>query len=60
MQQKGDAYNDAYAKDYGQYQEHLNRLDTLYGYYAAQEQQAVAAVPEQPTLLPQKYRRTDM
>lgn len=26
LQQKGDAYNDAYAKDYGQYQEHLNRL----------------------------------
>ena len=38
LQQKGDAYNDAYAKDYGQYQEHLNRLDTLHGYYTAQEQ----------------------
>ena len=35
LQQKGDAYNDAYAKDYGQYQEHLNRLDTLHGYYTA-------------------------
>lgn len=38
LQQKGEAYNDAYAKDYGQYQEHLNRLDTLHGYYTAQEQ----------------------
>ena len=32
LQQKGDAYNDAYAKDYGQYQEHLNRLDTPVSY----------------------------
>ncbi len=38
LQQKGEAYNDAYAKDYGLYQEHLNRLDTLHGYYTAQEQ----------------------
>ena len=37
LQQKGDAYNAAYAQDYGQYQDYLNRLDTLYGYYAAQE-----------------------
>lgn len=42
LQQKGDAYNDAYAKDYGQYQEHLNRLDTLHGYYTAQEQAQIS------------------
>ena len=51
LQQKGEAYNDAYAKDYGQYQEHLNRLDTLYGYYAAQEQQAASRKQE-------KFNRT--
>ena len=34
LQQKGDAYNAAYAQDYAQYQDYLNRLDTLYGYYA--------------------------
>ena len=28
LQQKGDAYNAAYAQDYGQYQDYLNRLDT--------------------------------
>ena len=44
LQQKGDAYNAAYAQDYGQYQDYLNRLDTLYGYYAAQEQQAQVAL----------------
>ena len=42
LQQKGEAYNDAYAKDYGQYQEHLNRLDTLHGYYTAQEQAEIS------------------
>ena len=31
-----------YAKDYGQYQEHLNRLDTLHGYYTAQEQAEIS------------------
>ena len=41
LQQKGEAYNDAYAKDYGQYQEHLNRLDTLHCYYSAQEQAVI-------------------
>ena len=40
LNQKGEAYNDAYAKDYGQYQDYLSQLDTLYGYYAAQEQAA--------------------
>ena len=40
LDQKGEAYNDAYAKDYGQYQDYLSQLDTLYGYYAAQEQAA--------------------
>lgn len=40
--EKGDAYNAAYAQDYGQYQDYLNRLDTLYGYYAAQEQEAAS------------------
>ena len=42
LQQKGEAYNDAYAKDYGQYQEHLNRLDTLHDYYTAQEQAQIS------------------
>ena len=42
LQQKGEAYNDAYARDYGQYQEHLNRLDTLHGYYTAQEQAEIS------------------
>ena len=42
LRQKGEAYNDAYAKDYGQYQEHLNRLDTLHGYYTAQEQAQIS------------------
>ena len=51
MQQKGDAYNAAYAQDYGQYQDYLNRLDTLYGYYAAQEQQAASRKQE-------KFNRT--
>ena len=46
LQQKGDAYNAAYAQDYGQYQDYLNRLDTLYGYYAAQEQQAASRKQE--------------
>ena len=42
LQQKGEAYNDAYAKDYGQYQDYLSRLDTLHGYYSAQEQAKAA------------------
>ena len=37
LQQKGEDYNNAYAKDYGQYQDYLSRLDTLHGYYTAQE-----------------------
>lgn len=51
LQQKGDAYNAAYAQDYGQYRDYLNRLDTLYGYYAAQEQQAASRKQE-------KFNRT--
>ena len=47
LQQKGDAYNAAYAQD----QDSLNRLDTLYGYYAAQEQQAASRKQE-------KFNRT--
>ncbi len=39
---KGKAYNKAYAQDYGQYQDYLSRLDTLYGYYTAQEQAQVS------------------
>ena len=35
---KGEDYNNAYAQDYGQYQDYLSRLDTLHGYYTAQEQ----------------------
>ena len=42
LQQKGDAYNAAYAQDYGQYQDYLNRLDTLHGYYTAQEQAEIS------------------
>ncbi len=38
LEQKGEAYNTAYAQDYGQYQDYLSRLDTLHGYYTAQEQ----------------------
>ena len=38
LQQKGEDYNNAYAQDYGQYQDYLSRLDTLHGYYTAQEQ----------------------
>jgi len=38
LEQKGNAYNNAYAQDYNQYQDYLSQLDTLYGYYAAQEQ----------------------
>ena len=38
LQQKGEAYNDAYAQDYGEYQDYLSRLDTLHSYYSAQEQ----------------------
>lgn len=42
LERMGDAYNDAYAKDYGQYQDYLSRLDTLYGYYSTQEQAQAA------------------
>ena len=42
LQQKGEAYNDAYAQDYGQYQDYLDRLDTLHGYYSAQEAAAAS------------------
>ena len=38
LQQKGEDYNNAYAQDYGQYQDYLSRLDTLHGYYTAQDQ----------------------
>ena len=40
LDRKGSAYNAAYEQDYGRYQDYLGRLDTLYGYYSAQEQQA--------------------
>ncbi len=39
LQQKGEAYNNAYARDYGQYQDYLSQLGTLHDYYSAQEQQ---------------------
>ena len=42
LEQKGEAYNDAYAQDYSQYQDYLSQLDSLHGYYSAQEQQAAA------------------
>ena len=42
LEQKGSDYNAAYAQDYGQYQNYLSRLDSLHGYYAAQEQTKAA------------------
>ena len=42
LEQKGNAYNMAYTQDYGRYQDYLGQLDSLYGYYAAQEQQEAA------------------
>ena len=42
LRQKGEAYNNAYAQDYGQYQDYLNQLGTLHDYYSAQEQQQAA------------------
>lgn len=45
LEQKGNAYNTAYTQDYGRYQDYLGQLDSLYGYYAAQEQQEAAPPP---------------
>lgn len=42
LEQLGSAYNSAYQKDYGRYQDYLSRLNTLYGYYSQQEQQQTA------------------
>lgn len=42
LEQKGSDYNAVYAQDYGQYQNYLSRLDSLNGYYAAQEQTKAA------------------
>lgn len=42
LEQKGSDYNAVYAQDYGQYQNYLSRLDSLHGYYAAQEQTKAA------------------
>ena len=42
LDRKGSAYNAAYEQDYGRYQDYLGRLNTLYGYYSNQEQQAIA------------------
>ena len=42
LKQKGEAYNNAYAQDYGAYQDYLSQLGTLHDYYSAQEQQARA------------------
>ena len=42
LQQKGEAYNNAYAQDYGEYQDYLSQLGTLHDYYSAQEQQQAA------------------
>lgn len=42
LEQLGSAYNSAYQKDYGRYQDYLSRLNTLYGYYSEQEQQQAA------------------
>ena len=46
LEQKGNAYNTAYAQDYSQYQDYLDRLDALHGYYSTQEQ-TVAAQKQQ-------------
>jgi len=42
LEQKGNAYNTAYTQDYERYQDYLGQLDSMYGYYAAQEQQEAA------------------
>ena len=42
LEQLGNAYNSAYQRDYGRYQDYLSRLNTLYGYYSEQEQQQAA------------------
>jgi len=42
LEQKGSDYNNAYAQDYGQYQDYLSQLGTLHDYYSAQEQQQAA------------------
>ena len=42
LEQLGSAYNSAYQKDCGRYQDYLSRLNTLYGYYSQQEQQQAA------------------
>lgn len=42
LEQKGNDYNSAYAKDYGQYQDYLSQLGTLHDYYSVQEQQQAA------------------
>lgn len=42
LEQLGSAYNSAYQRDYGRYQDYLSRLNTLYGYYSQQEQQQAA------------------
>ncbi len=43
LRQKGEAYNNnAYAQDYGAYQDYLSQLGTLHDYYSAQEQQQAA------------------
>lgn len=42
LEQLGSAYNSAYQKDYGRYQDYLSRLNALYGYYSQQEQQQAA------------------
>ena len=42
LKQKGEAYNNAYAQDYGAYQDYLSQLGTLHDYYSAQEQQQAA------------------
>ena len=47
LDQKGSDYNTAYAQDYGQYQDYLSQLDSLHGYYSAQEQ--AAATKKQQT-----------
>ena len=47
LEQKGSDYNTAYAQDYGQYQDYLSQLDSLHGYYSAQEQ--AAATKKQQT-----------
>ena len=42
LEQKQDAYQNAYAQDYAQYTDYLDNLNNLYGYYTQQEETEAA------------------